>query len=87
MVETIFRVIIILVIIVIVIAVLGSTSIAYNVSFSNFKALFISFMQVVCYLIPFKKLLPIFVCIVAFVVFKISVTLIKTVWDIFPLRG
>ena len=86
MIETIFRVIIILVIISVVLAVLGSFSINYGISF-EFGELLLSFLHCVCYIVPFKKLLPIFVCVVGFVIFKISVSILKTLWAIFPLKG
>lgn len=87
MVETIFRVVIILLIITIIIAVLGSTSLNYNVSFSNFKVLFTSFLHCICYIVPIERLLPIFVTVVGFTVFRISISLLKTIWSLFPLQG
>lgn len=86
MVETIFRVIIILMLIIIVLAVLGSFSITYQVSF-DYGALLLSFLHCVCYILPFKQLLPIFVCVVGFTIFKIGVSILKTLWSIFPLNG
>lgn len=86
MVETIFRVIIIILIIVIILAVLSSFSMNFNITF-GYQNLLLSFLSCVCYVLPFKKLMPIFVCVIAFSVFKVGISVLKTLWDIFPLQG
>ena len=46
---------------------------------------FVSFLQVVAYIFPWSNILPIIVLNVGIVVFKIAVTLIKTVWAVLPI--
>lgn len=87
MVETIFRVILILLIISIIIAIMGSTSVSYNIGFSNYKVLFTSFLTCICYILPIKRLLPILVAVIGFTVLRITITLVKTIWELFPLSG
>ena len=86
MIETIFRVIIIIVILTLTLAVIGSVNVSYNVHF-QYAELFVSFLHVIVYIIPVKKLLPLFVTAIALIVFRITVAVIKTLWDIFPLQG
>lgn len=87
MVETIFRVLLIILILTIVLAVLGTVSLNYDLSFSSYVTLFKSFLSCVCYIIPFRKLLPIFAVVVGFVVFKMSISILKMIWQLFPLSG
>jgi len=53
----------------------------------KYSSLLSSFLKVVCYIIPFSKLLPVFGCVVGFAVFKGAIALLKTIWDIFPISG
>lgn len=45
---------------------------------------FVSFLQVVAYLMPWSNILPIIILNIGIVSFKIGVTLIKTVWSVLP---
>lgn len=60
------------------------TAINIAIDFISSIPVFVSFLQVVAYLIPWSNILPIIVLNVAIVVFKIAVTLIKTVWAVIP---
>lgn len=86
MIETIFRVIVIILIIAIVLAVASSLGISFGFSF-EYGELLLNFLNVVCYIIPIGKLMPIFVAVISITVFKIGISLLKTIWDIFPLQG
>lgn len=86
MIETIFRVIIIVLIITIVLAVACSLGIMWNFPF-QYTTLLLSLLNVVCYIFPFKKLIPMFVTVISIVVFKTGISLLKTIWAIFPLKG
>ena len=86
MVETIFRVIVILLIISLILVVISSLSVQLNLPF-EYASLLLSFLNVVCYIIPLNKLMPILVCVVSITVFKIGISLLKTLWGIFPLKG
>lgn len=84
--QVILRVIFIIIIIAIVVAVLGSVSIKWEIGF-NSSALLLSFLNCVAYILPFKQLFPLFVIVIALTVLKISISLLHTLWDFFPLRG
>lgn len=86
MVETIFRVIVILLIISLILVVISSISIQLNLPF-QYGSLLLSFLSVVCYIFPLGKLMPILVCVVSLTIFKIGISLLKTLWSIFPLKG
>lgn len=86
MIETIFRVIIIILVISIVLAVACSIGITLGVPF-EYGNLLLSFLGVVCYIFPVGKLMPILVAVVSLTIFKIGISLLKTLWDIFPLKG
>lgn len=87
MIETIFRIAVIFIIVVVVIAILGSTSLKYNIDISNYKVLFTSFLSCIAYLVPIDRLLPIFAVVIGYTVLKISIAVIKNFWRILPLRG
>lgn len=87
MIQTIFRIAVIFIIVSIIIAILGSVSLNYNIGISEYKVLFGSFLSCIAYLIPIKRLLPIFAIVVSYTVLKISISILKNFWDIFPLRG
>lgn len=87
MIQTIFRIAVIFIIVAFVVAVLGSTSLNYNIGISNYKVLFSSFLLCIAYLVPIDRLLPIFAIVVGYTVLKISIAIVKGFWDILPLRG
>ena len=60
------------------------TAINIGIDFISSIPVFISFLQVIAYLIPWSNILPIIVLNVGIIVFKIAVTLIKTVWAVIP---
>lgn len=86
MIETIFRVIIILMLVTVVIAVVATLGITFNLPF-QYSTLLLSFLHIVCYVLPFNKLMPIFITVISVVVFKISVSLLKTIWQLLPISG
>ena len=60
------------------------TAINITIDFISSIPVFVSFLQVVAYLIPWSNILPIIILNISIVVFKIAVTLIKTVWAVIP---
>ncbi len=86
MIETIFRCIIIFLLIVVIMTVITSATVSFNLGTDYMHALTI-FLYLCYKFFPFQKLLPLIVCSISFTVFKITVSLIKAVWEIFPLRG
>lgn len=61
------------------------TVINIGIDFLSSIPVFVSFLQVVAYLLPWSNILPIIVINVGIVAFKIGVTLIKTVWAVLPI--
>lgn len=86
MIETIFRVLVILVIVTVALTFLSSLSVTFSFPF-QYGDLLNSFLSIVYYILPFNKLMPIFVFVISITIFKISISLIKTIWDIFPMKG
>lgn len=42
------------------------------------------FFKVIYYLLPIDKILPLFFLIIGINIFKIAISLIKTIWDLLP---
>lgn len=86
MIETIFRIIIIILILTLTLAIIGSVSVNYNPN-SSYINLFVDFLHIITYIIPVAKLLPLFAITIALIIFKFTVSIVKTLWGIFPLQG
>ncbi len=87
MIETIFRVLIIGVIVTVVLAFIGSISVAFDLSLGGYIDFIFQYINLACYILPIGKLMPILLIIISINVFKIAVSIIKTIWDILPLKG
>lgn len=44
----------------------------------------VSFLQVIAYIIPWTNILPLILLVVAIIIFKIAVSLVKTIWQLLP---
>lgn len=51
---------------------------------SSIFAPILSFLNMSAYLIPIKELMPIVLFSVSLIIFKIVVSIIKTIWDLLP---
>ena len=87
MVETIFRVVIIGVIIAITMGVIGTVSFGWNLNTSVYLQGLTSFLHVIYYVLPIGKLSPIIFCFIGLMVFRIAVSLIRTIWSLIPING
>lgn len=58
--------------------------ISWNVE-NNFLNSVLDIFQVVCYLLPMKTVVAILTIIIAINVFKIVISIIKTIWQLIPL--
>lgn len=87
MVATVFRVVIIGVVIAIVIGIIGTVSFAWTLNTSTYLQGLTKFLQVIYYVLPIGKLSPILFCFIGLMVFRITVSLIKTIWSLIPIRG
>ena len=52
---------------------------------SSIFAPILSFLNMATYLIPIKQLMPIVLFSVSLIIFKIVVSLVKTIWDVLPI--
>lgn len=86
MLQIIFRILVIVLITMVVVSIIGTLGVTFNFGF-QYASLLLTFLQIVCYVLPFKKLLPIFIVVISIVVFKITVSLIKTIWQLLPISG
>lgn len=87
MVATAFRLIIIGVVIAITIGIIGSVSFGWSLNTSVYLQGLTSFLHVIYYVLPIGKLSPIIFCFIGIMVFRITVSLVKTVWSLIPVRG
>lgn len=87
MVETIFRCLVIALIIAFVVGIIGSVSFSWTLDTSPYLSTLSSILAVVCYVLPIAQLSPIIVIFVASMVFRIVVSIIRTIWSIMPISG
>ena len=87
MIETIFRGVVIAIIIAFVIGIIGSVSFSWTLDTSPYLSTLSSILAVVCYVLPIAQLSPIIVIFVASMVFRIIVSIIKTIWSLIPIKG
>lgn len=87
MIETIFRVILIILVIAIVLAVASTLGVSFGIGFSFATNEFLQdILSIACYIFPFKNLLPVLIVVISITVFKIGISILRTIWDIFPFR-
>ena len=87
MIYSIFRAILILAVISIVLAVVVTFSASFGIGLSFTVNQFLRSILAICvYIVPFGSLLPIFAVVVSLTLFKVGVSILKTIWDIFPFR-
>lgn len=85
MVEVIFRIILIAVVVAVVLGFACTLGIAFDLPL-EFLDLLASFLRIVCYILPMDKLWPIFTVVVSITIFKVGVSIMKTIWNLFPFR-
>lgn len=84
MVETIFKVIMWAVVIAIGIGILGSAFFNWTLDTSPYLQGLTNFLHIIYFVLPIGKLSPIIFCFVGLMVFRIAVSLIKTIWSLIP---
>lgn len=87
MVASVFRVVIIGVIIAITVGIIGTVSFGWTLNTNVYLQGLTSFLHVIYYILPIGKLSPIIFCFIGIMVFRITVSLIKTIWSLIPVRG
>lgn len=87
MVESVFRVLVIGVVIAIVIGIFGTVAFSWTLDTSPYLSGLANFLRVVYYVLPIGKLSPILFCFVSLMLFRIIVSIVKTLWSLIPVRG
>lgn len=87
MVESIFRVTIITIIVAIVIGIIGTVSFGWTLNTSTYLQGLTNFLHVIYYIFPIAKLSPIIYSFLGLMAFRIVISLIKTIWNLLPVRG
>ena len=87
MVESVFRFTIIAIIIAIAIGLFGTVAFSWSLDTSPYLQGLTSFLHVIYYVLPIAKLSPIIFCFVTLIIFRTIISLIKTIWDLIPVRG
>ena len=87
MVNSIFRLVVIGVIIAITIGLIGTVFFSWSLDTSVYLSGLTNFLHVIYYVLPIAQLSPIIICFVSLMVFRIVISVIKTIWDLIPIRG
>lgn len=84
---TAFRVIVIIVIISIVVGLIGTVAFSWTLSTSTYLATLSTIFSIIVYILPIGKLSPIITILIASMVFRIVVSIIKAIWQLIPISG
>lgn len=87
MVETIFRVVVIGILIGVTVAIIGTVAFSWTLETSPYLSGLANFLHVIYYVLPIAKLSPIIIIFISSMVFRIVVTIVKTIWDLIPISG
>lgn len=61
------------------------TVINVTVDFISGIPVFVSFLQVVAYILPWSNILPLIILNLSLVILRIGISLVKTIWDLLPI--
>ena len=86
MVESVFRVLVIGILIAITIGIFGTIAFSWTLDTSPYLKGLANFLHVIYYVLPIGKLSPILFCFISLMVFRIVVSVIKTLWNLIPVR-
>lgn len=84
---TLFRVIVILLIVSIVIGLIGTVAFSWTLSTSTYLATLSTIFSIIVYILPIGKLSPIITILIASMVFRIVISIIKAIWQLIPIAG
>jgi len=87
MTETIIRFVIISFIVAVVIGLLGTVTFGWTITTNPYLSVLGSFIALGLYIIPVSKLAPIIAIVVSSFLFRFIVSVIKTIWQLFPISG
>ena len=54
------------------------------VDFLSGIPLFVSFLQVIAYILPWGNILPLIILTISIIVLKIGISVVKTIWSLLP---
>lgn len=84
---TAFRIILIVIIVSIVIGLIGTVAFSWTLSTSTYLATLSTIFSIIVYILPIGKLSPIITILIASMVFRITVSIIKAIWQLIPIAG
>lgn len=87
MVETGLRILIIGLIIAFVVGIIGTVSFGWTLSTSTYLATLSTIFSIIFYILPIQKLAPIIVIFIGSMVFRIVISIIKSIWQLIPISG
>lgn len=87
MAETAFRIIVIGIIISFVIGFIGTVAFNWTLSTSTYLATLSTIFSIIAYILPLGKLSPILIILSASMVFRITISIIKAIWQVLPISG
>ncbi len=87
MVESTFRIVIIGIIVAITIGIIGTVSFSWSLDTSSYLQGLTSILQIIYYVLPIGKLSPIIFCFIGLMTFRIVISIIKTIWELIPIKG
>lgn len=61
------------------------TVINVAVDFISGIPVFVSFLQVVAYILPWSNILPLIILTLSLVLLRIGISVVKTIWDLLPI--
>ncbi len=87
MVETAFRFIVIGIIVTVVIGIIGSVSFGWTLNTSPYLATLSTIFSIIIYILPIGKLSPIITILISMMVFRLTVSIIRAIWELIPIAG
>ena len=85
--NTAFRCIVIAVIISFVVGLIGTVVFSWTLSTSSYLATLSSVFSIILYILPINQLSPILIITISSIAFRIVIRIIKTIWQLLPIRG
>lgn len=87
MVQTGFNILKIGIIIAVVIGVIGIVSFSWTLNTSPYLATLSTIFSIICYILPIKQLAPIITLFVLSMIFRVTISVIRALWQLIPISG
>jgi len=82
-----FKILKIVALISIVGAIIGMISFGWTISTSPYLATLSTFISIIVYILPIGRLAPIITIFIASMAFRFGVSVLRSLWDLIPIRG